>query len=124
MKIVKAVFCWFTWPFRESRQARQERSTREFCKRFPCGGLSWCNFRPEFDGFWVNAWSAIDPQRDAAATRESALELLANIAQWLRDHKSDFEPGDVIQLIVGFDASVKSSCRQIFKCYVPAGRLA
>ena len=83
-----------------------------------------CNFRPHSDGYGVNAHSAILPLRDEAATRAAALALLAEIASWLQAHSGAFGAGDRIQLVVGFPESVKSGGRQIFKCYVPASRLA
>lgn len=101
-----------------------ENTARAFLARFPEGGMKRCNFRPHSDGYGVNAHSAILPLRDEAATRAAALALLAEIASWLQAHSGAFGAGDRIQLVVGFPESVKSGGRQIFKCYVPASRLA
>jgi hypothetical protein len=98
-------------------------AAREFRTSFPDGGLERCDFRPHFDGFVVNAWSAMLPLQTEAATRESALRLLAEIAQWLQAHAGTFGAGDRLQLIVGFPDSVKRACRQIFKCWLPAAGL-
>jgi len=98
-------------------------AAHEFRKRFPDGGLKRCDFRPHFDGFAVNAWSAILPVCNEQATRNAALALLAEIAGWLRARSDVFGPGDRLQLIVGFPESVKQAGRQIFKCWVPASGL-
>ena len=98
-------------------------AVRQFRRRFPDGGLNRCDFRPQFDGFLVNAHSAMFPRGDASATRVAALKLLAEIAHWLKAHSDAFNVGDQLQLIVGFPESVKPSCRQIFKCWLPAAML-
>lgn len=95
-----------------------------FRTRFPDGGLERCDFRPNFDGYGVNAYSAMLPGRDAAVTREAALALLADIAAWLQAYPDVFGAGDKLQLVVGFPESVKRHARQIFKCWLPASRLA
>jgi hypothetical protein len=83
-----------------------------------------CDFRPHFDGYAVNAYSSMLPAWNAAATREAALALLADIATWLQAHPEAFGAGDKLQLVVGFPESVKPDTRQIFKCWLPASRLA
>lgn len=101
-----------------------EDAAQAFRARFPDGGMKRCDFRPHFDGYMVNAHSMILPAQDEAATREAALALLADIASWLQAYSSTFEPGDRLQLIVGFPESVKDSNRQILKCWLPASRLS
>jgi hypothetical protein len=101
-----------------------EDAASAFRARFPDGGLSRCDFRPHFDGYVVNAYSAMLPVRDVASTWEAALVLLAEISAWLQAHAGAFGAGDRIQLVVGFPESVKRDTRQIFKCWLPASRLA
>jgi hypothetical protein len=98
-------------------------AAHEFQRRFPDGGLKRCDFHPYFEGFLVNAWSAMLPTVSQSATRERALALLAEIAAWLRAHANVFDAADELQLIVGFAASVKKDSRQIFKCWLPASGL-
>ena len=107
----------------QKRKSVQESAANDFHRAFPNGGLTWCDFRPHFDGFLVNAWCAIAPLADEVETRAEALDTLTQIALWLRANAASFETGDMIQLIVGFPESVKTSSRQIFKCSVPAARL-
>ena len=63
-----------------------EEATQAFCTRFPDGGLDWCDFRPHFDGYVVNAYSAMLPTQDESSTREAALVHLGEIASWLQQH--------------------------------------
>jgi hypothetical protein len=100
-----------------------EDVAQEFRRRFPDGGLKRCDFRPHFDGFLINAWSAMLPRQNELATREAAFALLTDISAWLREFAGVFEVGDRLQLIVGFPESVKRTGRQIFKCWLPASRL-
>jgi len=100
-----------------------ENLSEEFRTRFPDGGMERCDFRPHFDGFAVNAWSAMLPVGNEQTTREAALALLNEVAAWLRDHSGAFQVGDRLQLIVGFPESVKHAGRQIFKCWLPASGL-
>ena len=101
----------------------RENAADAFCTVFTDGGLTWCDFRPHFDGFLVNAWCAMPPLANEVETRMEAMNTLTRIAHWLRVNAAYFEAGDMIQLIVGFPESVKPSSRQIFKCSVPGARL-
>jgi hypothetical protein len=87
------------------------------------GGLSWCDFRPHFDGAGVNAWCALEPLQGPAQTRELALAVLAEIVEWLKANAGVLGPGDRLQLIVGFHNSDNRHVGQIFKCWLPANRL-
>ena len=102
---------------------RFEETAQTFRARIPDGNLVRCDFRPDFDGHLVTAYSTILPAQDVAATREAARKLLTEIVDWLRAHLDAFEAGDRLQLEVGFPESVKTHSRQIFKCWLPASRL-
>lgn len=101
-----------------------DAAARAFRARFPDGDLARWDFRPHFGGYVVNAYCAMLPMRDAAATREAALALLGDIVAWLQGHPDVFGAGDNLQLVVGFPESVKRHTRQIFKCWLPASGLA
>jgi hypothetical protein len=101
-----------------------EDAASAFRACFPDGGLERCDFRPHFDGYVVNAYSAMPPKRDVAATRAAALALLADIASWLQVYPWAFGDGDKLQLVVGFPEWVKRHTRQIYKCWLPASQLA
>ena len=114
------------WPFHRTRRSDPTKFASlatAFRRDFPQGDLTSCDFRPHFNGNLIDAWSPVTPQADAFATWDQAIHLLEQIADWLRAHADEFGDGDRIQLIVGFDASVKKEGRQIFKCWLPANRL-
>jgi hypothetical protein len=80
---------------------RFEDSARAFTARFPDGGLERCDFRPHFEGFAVNAWSAMLPARTEAATRETFRAL------------ADSYPGqDRLQPLLDFAAALGLSGEQ------------
>jgi hypothetical protein len=106
-----------------SPESRFPRMVAAFHKCFPNGGVSWCDFRPTFDGYLFNLWCAILPIGDCVTTRQQALIVIADIADWLRQNHSLFDPSDRIQIIVGFAESVKPTGRQIFKCWLDADRI-
>jgi hypothetical protein len=97
---------------------------REFRAGFPDGGLSRCDVRPHFAGFLVNACSTILPSQSEADTRVAALELLAEIIHWLRPRAGALGAGDTLQIVVGWHESVRTTGRQILKCWLPAAGLA
>jgi hypothetical protein len=100
-----------------------EEAAEAFRRRFPAGGLEWCDFRPHFEGLAVNAWCAMFPRSGEAATREAARSLLGEIATWLQANAEGFGAGDLVQLILGFPESVKRAARQIYKCWLLAAGL-
>jgi hypothetical protein len=103
---------------------RYSRLAPAFRVSFATGDFQWCDFRPHFNGFWINAGAWLLPANDVAMTRQAAIDLLEAIADWLCQNRQSFGADDVLQLIVGFPESVKPSCRQIFKCRIKASRLA
>ena len=90
-----------------------ERSLQElFPGRALCRG---CDFRPHWNGFLVNLSVTILPGVNEEETRRSIFRVLRDLVRFVFGHQVKFGAEDKVQLIVGWDESVRTTGRQIVK---------
>ena len=66
---------------------------------------------------------ALSPQSSSEIMLRSCLNQAREVCLWLHLNNTLFENNDRIQIIIGYDESVKKSNRQIIKGWIPAKSL-
>lgn len=74
-----------------------------------------CDFRPHFDGDFVNFCTIIEPQNSRQETEVFVQKCATNIAGWIEFNRGRFGAGDRFQIVVGWPKSIRKTGRQIIK---------
>ena len=78
-------------------------------------GIRRTDFRPHFDGDYVNVFSTIEPKSSEESTGEFMQDCARKLAAWVLANRDRFGEGDRFQIIVGWPESVRESNRQVIK---------
>ena len=73
------------------------------------------DFRPNFEGDFVNFATCIEPRRSIAETEELVRSCFTSIANWIIEHRDQFGDGDRFQIIIAWPKSIRETGRHIAK---------
>ena len=82
-----------------------------------------CDFRPKFDGFWVNLALEIARRETRDATLAHAWMQFWSMVGWTAANRSRFGRGDYLQVIVGWTTDVRTTGRETLKGGIEVARL-
>ena len=69
--------------------------------RFPSGCLSATDFRPDFDGYLLNACVILPVGLNPRAVEEASFRRLEQTCRWMRTLRFLLRPGDRVQFCIG-----------------------
>lgn len=78
-------------------------------------GIRRIDFRPHFDGDYVNVFSTVEPMTSEETTANFMLECARKLAQWILNNRNQFGAEDRFQLIIGWPSSIRDAGRQVIK---------
>ncbi|MEI7462381.1 MAG: hypothetical protein WCK15_23540 [Pirellula sp.] len=78
-------------------------------------GLHGCDFRPHFNGDFLNLFTTIYPLESETATEHLVRVVAKEIAEWILGNRDRFGREDRFQIIVGWPLDIRPTGRQVIK---------
>jgi hypothetical protein len=78
-------------------------------------GIRRTDFRPHWDGDYVNVFSTVEPQASEDATADYMRDCARRLAEWILMNRDNFGKEDRFQVIIGWPKSVRETGRQVIK---------
>ena len=78
-------------------------------------GICRTDFRPNWDGDYVNIFSTVEPQASEEFTAAFMRDCARKLAAWILANRKTFGKDDRFQVIVGWPKSVREHGRQVIK---------
>ena len=78
-------------------------------------GIRRTDFRPNWDGDYVNVFTTVEPQESEEATAALMKNCARRLSQWILENKKRFGEADRFLVIVGWPLSVRESGRQVIR---------
>lgn len=78
-------------------------------------GINRIDFRPHWDGDYVNVFSTVEPQNSEEDTANFMRDCARKIADWVLVNREIFGSEDRFQIIIGWPKSVRETNRQVIK---------
>jgi hypothetical protein len=78
-------------------------------------GIRRTDFRPNWNGDYVNVFSTVEPQSSEEATGTYMQDCARKLAEWVLANRDRFGVEDRFQIIVGWPTSVRETNRQAIK---------
>ena len=91
-----------------------------FRMRFAPSRLQWCDFRPHWNGYLVNAGAFVPSELDGQALHDAVYGRVGGLFQWVVKHRRLFANGDRLQILVWDQGSGTTW----FRAWVPQAELS
>ena len=78
-------------------------------------GIKRTDFRPQFDGDYVNVFSTVEPQLSKEATESYILDCAKMLVEWILLNRDRFGKEDRFLVIIGWSKSIRETNRHIIK---------
>ncbi len=78
-------------------------------------GIRRTDFRPKWEGDYVNIFTTVEPQESEEATAALMKDCARRLAAWILANKNRFGEGDRFLVIIGWPISVREGGRQVIR---------
>ncbi|MGJ8654908.1 MAG: hypothetical protein ACSHX6_00550 [Akkermansiaceae bacterium] len=78
-------------------------------------GIRLIDFRPNWDGDYVNVFTCVEPQVTEEVTEEMMKDCARQLARWILENKDGFGKDDRFLIIIGWPKSFREAGRQVIR---------
>jgi hypothetical protein len=78
-------------------------------------GIRRIDFRPNWDGDYVNVFTTVEPQESEEATATFMMKCARSLSEWILANRMRFGDADRFLVIIGWPLAVRESGRQVIR---------